>query len=241
MLKIIFHPPRLLLVCLNSDLTINNLRIVYEEPSHISDNDRVKVVFFKENLSTGWDFPQAETMMSFRRATDAIYTAQLLGRMIRTPLQCHISVDKTLNDVRLYLPHFDKETAQNVVDELQRAESGVMPADIISEIEGESTFYTLNVNVEPPVNIQPPAPVALNNNTAVNVVSAAEQSISPPITEEILTPETKSARNSLASFTEKISGIKSNFNRAEIVKAINQMGLLTYKVCSVKINNYSYR
>ena len=43
-------------------------------------------------------------MMSFRHAEDATYIAQLLGRMVRTPLQCHIMVDDSLNDVRLYLP-----------------------------------------------------------------------------------------------------------------------------------------
>lgn len=37
----------------DSDLTINNLRVVYEEPSHISGNARVRVVFFKKNFSTG--------------------------------------------------------------------------------------------------------------------------------------------------------------------------------------------
>ena len=38
-----------------------------------------------------------------------------------------------------------------------------------------------------------------------------------------------------AGFTGKISAAENNFNRAEIVKAINEMGLLTYKVRSVKI------
>jgi NAD-dependent deacetylase len=63
-----------------------------------------KVVFFKETLSTGWDCPRAETMMSFRRAVDYTYIAQLLGRMIRTPLQQRVMVDETLNEVHLYLP-----------------------------------------------------------------------------------------------------------------------------------------
>ena len=56
------------------------------------DDRNIKVVFFKENLSTGWDCPRAETMMSFRRATDSTYIAQLLGRMIRTPMQMRITV-----------------------------------------------------------------------------------------------------------------------------------------------------
>ena len=83
------------------DLTIIGLCVHHVDPAEITEDRRIRVVFFKENLSTGWDCPRAETMMSFRRAEDATYIAQLLGRMVRTPLQCHIMVDDYLNDVRL--------------------------------------------------------------------------------------------------------------------------------------------
>jgi hypothetical protein len=95
-----------------STLTINGLNVPYEEPSRISDNRKIKVVFFKETLTTGWDCPRAETMMSFRRAVDYTYIAQLLGRMIRTPLQQRVTVDETLNKVHLYLPQFDEIVAK---------------------------------------------------------------------------------------------------------------------------------
>ena len=72
-------------------------------------------------------------MMSFRHAEDATYIAQLLGRMIRTPLQCHILVDDYLNDVRLYLPYFNRSTVQSVMDELQNTEGGEIPAAVDSE------------------------------------------------------------------------------------------------------------
>lgn len=71
-------------------LTIHGLNVPHIEPSEIADDRRIRVVLFKENLSTGWDCPRAETMMSFRRAEDATYIAQLLGRMVRTPLQPEI-------------------------------------------------------------------------------------------------------------------------------------------------------
>ena len=92
------------------------------------------MVLFKENLSTGWDCPRAETMMSFRKAQDVTYIAQLLGRMIRTPLQCHVMVDESLNDVRLYLPYFNKDTVNDVIKELQSEEGGEIP----TVIDGES-------------------------------------------------------------------------------------------------------
>lgn len=91
-------------------LSIHGLTVPHIEPSEIAEDRRIRVVLFKENLSTGWDCPRAETMMSFRRAEDATYIAQLLGRMVRTPLQCHVLVDDSLNDVRLFLPYFNQDS-----------------------------------------------------------------------------------------------------------------------------------
>ena len=114
-------------------------------PSAIAEDKRIRVVFFKESLSTGWDCPRAETMMSFRHATDATYIAQLLGRMIRTPMQMHIQVDETLNDVHLYLPYFNSDTVKEVVEELQNAEGGDIPADIYGESLDTRVMDTLSV------------------------------------------------------------------------------------------------
>ena len=129
----------------NSVLTINGLNVPYVEPSAIADNKKIRVVFFKESLSTGWDCPRAETMMSFRHATDATYIAQLLGRMIRTPMQMHIQVDDTLNDVHLYLPYFNADTVSDVVKELQNAEGGELPTDIYGESLESRVMETLTV------------------------------------------------------------------------------------------------
>ncbi len=115
-------------------LSIHGLNVHHIEPSEIAEDRRVRVVLFKENLSTGWDCPRAETMMSFRRAEDATYIAQLLGRMVRTPLQCHVLVDDSLNEVRLYLPYFNRENVKKVIDELQASEGGEIP----TVVEGES-------------------------------------------------------------------------------------------------------
>lgn len=97
---------------------------------------------FKENLSTGWDCPRAETMMSFRHAQDATYIAQLLGRMIRTPLQRHIDVDETLNEVRLFLPHFNKDNVEAVMKALQDEEGSDIPADVEGETYGNDLRET---------------------------------------------------------------------------------------------------
>lgn len=116
-----------------SDITANGLTIHYEEPAHIADNHKIRVVLFKESLSTGWDCPRAETMMSFRHAQDATYIAQLLGRMIRTPRGSRVSTDETLNSVSLFLPYYDEETVQEIVKELRNTEGSDIPTVIDEE------------------------------------------------------------------------------------------------------------
>ena len=118
------------------------LKIHHVDASDIADNKKIRVVFFKENLSTGWDCPRAETMMSFRHAQDATYIAQLLGRMIRTPLQRHIDVDETLNEVCLFLPHINKDNVESVMKALQDEEGSDIPADVEGESYGNDSRET---------------------------------------------------------------------------------------------------
>ena len=112
----------------HASLTVNGIDIPPVEASRIEENEDISVVFFKMNLSTGWDCPRAETMMSFRSAQDHTFIAQLLGRMIRTPLARRIESDAELNSVGLYLPYFDEITVKNVVKALQESESAT-PAE----------------------------------------------------------------------------------------------------------------
>lgn len=132
--------------------TIGTIR--YMKPSAIDDDKDVKLVFFKENLSTGWDCPRAETMMSFRRAQDGTYIAQLLGRMVRTPLARRIAEDESLNDVSLYLPKFDKKTVEEVVKALQEEE---LPTDIDTSNRGSQPLTIPNLHNEDEM-VQPDAP-----------------------------------------------------------------------------------
>ena len=101
----------------NDESTLNgfSIPIIKIEPSKIEEEEKVLMVFFKMNLSTGWDCPRAEVMMSFRSAQDQTYIAQLLGRMVRTPLAHRIEMNASLNAVHLFLPFFDQNTVNDVV------------------------------------------------------------------------------------------------------------------------------
>lgn len=164
-------------------IQICGLNVPYCEPSRIVDDKRIKVVFFKETLSTGWDCPRAETMMSFRRAVDYTYIAQLLGRMIRTPTQQHINVDETLNDVHLYLPQFSEATVYDVVKALQDEEGATIPTDVEAEEMGSSNYDTLSLR--PTYRTPPRQPGRLRSETEgqtslFDVHSGAEEENTQP-------------------------------------------------------------
>src|SRR5699024_3233026 len=87
----------------------------------------------------------------------ATYIAQLLGRMVRTPMQMHIQVDDVLNDVHLYLPYFDAQTVEDVVNALQSSEGGEIPTDVIGDSFENSTIETWTVRPTKPAPAQRPA------------------------------------------------------------------------------------
>ena len=115
------------------------------DASRIQDDDVAKVVFFKTALSTGWDCPRAEIMMSFRRAVDHTLIAQLVGRMIRTPLARRIERDEMLNTVNLYLPHYDSNSLDNIISELRNPDAEDRPP---TNVERKLVAYERNPEME---------------------------------------------------------------------------------------------
>lgn len=99
--------------------------VPYVSPPDIQDRGDIRVVFFKMSLNTGWDCPRAEVMMSFRRAVDYTHIAQLVGRMVRNPLARRVSTDQRLNTVALYLPYYDEDSLDQVVEYLESPDPAV--------------------------------------------------------------------------------------------------------------------
>jgi type III restriction enzyme len=100
------------------------------EPSKIQQDMLARVVFFKMALSTGWDCPRAEVMMSFREARDHTSIAQLVGRMVRTPLARRIEGSELLNAVSLYLPHYDRAGLSAIIEKLNDPENAP-PTEVV--------------------------------------------------------------------------------------------------------------
>jgi type III restriction enzyme len=120
-------------------LNLGTRSVRYVAPQDIQDDPHLRVILFKEALTTGWDCPRAEVMFSYRSAKDYTYIAQLIGRMVRTPLARRVSTDQFLNTVALYLPHFDDEQVSRVVDQIQSDDDG-----FTSVVEVDSVTCTRN-------------------------------------------------------------------------------------------------
>lgn len=100
----------------HGDETYGKHNVPYIAPQDVEDAEHIRVLLAKDAISTGWDCPRAETLMSLRPAVDRTHITQLLGRLIRTPLARRIESDERLNAVTCFLPHFDLKTATEVAD-----------------------------------------------------------------------------------------------------------------------------
>lgn len=98
-------------------IEVGSYEIPRVAPQDIEDDHRIRVLVAKDAVSTGWDCPRAEVLVSLRPAVDDTYVTQLLGRMVRTPLAQETSVER-LNAASCYLPNFDKMTAKIVAEEI---------------------------------------------------------------------------------------------------------------------------
>lgn len=126
-------------------LEIGSEAVRYIAPEDIEDDPDVQVVFFKEALTTGWDCPRAEVMLSYRPARESTYIAQLIGRMVRTPLTRRVGNNELLNSVSLYLPHYDKRSVEEVIARLKSDPDRVPPIDIATN----ATICTRNPSLPP--------------------------------------------------------------------------------------------
>ena len=101
-----------------TNLKLGNHTVFYTEPQRVHDEQEIKVLLAKDAISTGWDCPRAEVMVSFRPAKDKTHITQLLGRMVRTPLARRIPGNERLNAVHCLLPFYDKENVKAVAEAL---------------------------------------------------------------------------------------------------------------------------
>ena len=105
-----------------------NRDVPYIEPQRVQESAWVRVLIAKDAISTGWDCPRAEVMVSFRPASDRTHITQLLGRMVRSPLARRIPGNDRLNAVDCLLPRFNRKTVEDVVSALMKGDDFAPPS-----------------------------------------------------------------------------------------------------------------
>lgn len=104
--------------------TFGRHTVPYISPERVQESTWVRVLIAKDAISTGWDCPRAEVMVSFRPARDRTHITQLLGRMVRTPLARRIPGNDRLNSVDCLLPFFDEASVTDIAKALMSGEDG---------------------------------------------------------------------------------------------------------------------
>jgi type III restriction enzyme len=115
----------------HNDLVIGARKVRWMSPESIQDEETVRVVLAKQAISTGWDCPRAEVLYSERVANDATHIAQVIGRMVRSPLARRIATDDALNSVACFLPRFDRAALGKITDELTKPGEPGQGSDVI--------------------------------------------------------------------------------------------------------------
>jgi type III restriction enzyme len=114
-------------------ITIGDRSVRYIPPEAISGDDTARAVIFKQALTTGWDCPRAEVLVSYASRDSYTDIAQLIGRLVRTPLAERVSGDERLNEVVAYLPGYRSEHVASVVAALTSDDAGSVDVPILIE------------------------------------------------------------------------------------------------------------
>ena len=131
----------------HTDLIIGERNVRYVAPEMIQGNDTIRVVLAKTAISTGWDCPRAEVLFSERTVKDVDSIAQIMGRMVRSPLAQRITTDDALNSVTCLLPRFDRDALDKISAELTR------PGEVgeVVELVVNAALFERNPTLDPSV------------------------------------------------------------------------------------------
>lgn len=100
-------------------LKVGSYAIPYSNPEDIQDDLDIRVVLCKQAITTGWDCPRAEVLLSYRVVEEEDVITQIIGRMIRTPLARRVEQNEALNYVHCFLPRFNKAGVRKIADRLK--------------------------------------------------------------------------------------------------------------------------
>jgi len=114
-------------------LHLGDRKVNFIAPEDIQGATHVRVVLFKDALTTGWDCPRAEVLVSLRTAKEQTYITQMVGRMVRTPLARRIEGHPSLNDVTMYLPLYNLDALETVRKALSSGEETAVASEFVTK------------------------------------------------------------------------------------------------------------
>lgn len=149
----------------HKDLKAAGRVVRYVLPDRVEDDTSIRFVIAKEAITTGWDCPRAEVLYSERPGKDETHIAQLIGRIVRTPLAKRVLSDEMLSTVACYLPFFDQKAVNKVVSNLETGDDAV-PLVVVRESDNFEKVPALDeAGVYSAIEAMPsePAPEPLQN------------------------------------------------------------------------------
>lgn len=116
-----------------TDETFGKHLVKYGAPSNLQRLTEAKIILAQDAVTTGWDAPRVEVLVSLRGTSDETVITQLIGRAVRQPLAKRVADDR-LNAVNIYLPNFRRASVKAVIDRLRAGDDAVTPEIVIEPV-----------------------------------------------------------------------------------------------------------
>ena len=159
-------------------------KVPYVKPEEVAENTDIRILFAKDAVSTGWDCPRAEVIYSRRKRNDPTYIAQLIGRMIRTPLARRIDINVELNTVACYLPEYDSSTVESVVERLKEDNVAVATTTIIKNPADVAFFGDTKNKIETKLANKQRSGISSDILTNSTIASTNEEGVKSELDEQ---------------------------------------------------------
>lgn len=181
----------------HSAVSAGGLEVPWCPPEDIQDREDVRVVLCKTAITTGWDCPRAEVLLSLRVARDMDLITQVMGRMVRTPLARRVETDQDLNAVHCILPSFDQAAVDEIAQRFQVGDEETLATGtrvVVSAVE-----LSHNRHLQPVVAPASPAP--------------ASETAELAMVTDVAPPTTASPASSSSDTTGSTSGVATGAQR----------------------------
>lgn len=182
----------------HADLVVGGYRIPWCPPEDIQDRPEIRIVLCKTAITTGWDCPRAEVLLSFRVAKDLDLITQIMGRMVRTPLARRVDTDQDLNAVHCILPKFDQDAVEAIAERFRAGDEETMA--------GGATVILDAVELTRNPTFTPASVEGAGHGAAGAAVGAADDGATRGGIDELDDFELVSAEEAAASLSSPASG-----------------------------------